>query len=133
MTQNNSLAIRPEYFDETSLLESLFNNFPSFSSSLSSSTFPSSGRRSGLICSPFRTEEGMAVTDVEVPGVDPKDIKVHVEGRSLTVETPKGRAYMTLGQRLNGDEVTASLKHGLLTIRIPKREARVIQVEVHEE
>ena len=78
-------------------------------------------------------EDEAAVAEVEVPGVLPEDVKVRIEGRSLTVETPRGNAFFTLGQRIDADHTIASLKHGLLTIRIPKREARVVEVKVSEE
>ena len=79
------------------------------------------------------SEENSAVAEIEVPGVDPSEVKVQIEGRSLSVETPRGNAYITIGQRLAPDDAVASLKHGLLTIRIPKRDARVVKVQVSEE
>lgn len=74
-----------------------------------------------------------AVIEVEVPGVTPDSIKVKVEGRSVSVETPKGNCFVTLGQRLDTDGATAILKYGLLTIRIPKRDAKIVEVFVSEE
>jgi HSP20 family molecular chaperone IbpA len=79
------------------------------------------------------SEDHAAVAEIEVPGVDPNELKVRIEGRSLSVETPRGNAYVTIGQRLSPDDATASLKHGLLTIRIPKRDARIVEVKVFEE
>ena len=79
------------------------------------------------------SEDNAAVAEIEVPGVEPDDVKVRIEGRSLSVETPRGNAYVTIGQRLSADDATASLKHGLLTIRIPKRDARIVEVKVSEE
>jgi HSP20 family molecular chaperone IbpA len=79
------------------------------------------------------SEDDAAVAEVEVPGVLPEDVKVRIEGRSLTVETPRGNAFFTLGQRIDADHTTANLRHGLLTIRIPKRDARVVEVKVSEE
>jgi len=79
------------------------------------------------------SEENSAVAEIEVPGVDPSEVKVQIEGRSLSVETPRGNAYITIGQRLSPDDAVASLKHGLLTIRIPKRDARVVKIQVSEE
>lgn len=73
-----------------------------------------------------------AVIEIEVPGVEPSDIKVKIEGRSLSVETPKGSAYIPIGQRLDAEGTTANLKHGMLTIRIPKRDAKVVSITVHE-
>lgn len=79
------------------------------------------------------SEDHAAVAEIEVPGVKPEDVKVRIEGRSLSVETPRGNAYITIGQRLSPDEAAASLKHGLLTIRIPKRDAKIVEVQVSEE
>ncbi len=79
------------------------------------------------------SEDDAALAEVEVPGVTPSDVKVRIEGRSLSVETPRGNAFFTLGQRIDADHTTASLKHGLLTIRIPKRDARVVEVKISEE
>jgi HSP20 family molecular chaperone IbpA len=80
-----------------------------------------------------RTEDDAAIAEVEVPGVTPADVKVRSEGRSLTVETPRGSAYFTIGQRIDADNITADLKHGLLTIRIPKRDAKIVEVNVSVE
>ncbi len=79
------------------------------------------------------TEDDAAIAEVEVPGVAPADVKVRIEGRSLTVETPRGSAYFTIGQRIDAEHTTADLKHGLLTLRIPKRDAKVVEVNVHIE
>ena len=79
------------------------------------------------------TEDDAAIAEVEVPGVSPSDVKVRIEGRSLTVETPRGSAYFTIGQRIDAEHTTADLKHGLLTLRIPKRDAKVVEVNVHFE
>ena len=78
------------------------------------------------------SEDLAAVAEIEVPGVEPSDLKVRIEGRSLSVETTRGNAYITIGQRLSPDDATASLKHGLLTIRIPKRDAKIVDVVVSE-
>lgn len=77
-------------------------------------------------------EDNFAVVEVEVPGVSPGDIKVKVEGRSISVETPKGNCFVTIGQRLDTEGTTATLKYGLLTIRIPKRDAKIVEVSVSE-
>lgn len=79
------------------------------------------------------SEDHAAVAEIEVPGVEPSDVKVKIEGRSLSVETPRGNCYVTIGQRLSPDDATASIKHGLLTIRIPKRDARIVEIKVFED
>lgn len=70
------------------------------------------------------------VAEVEVPGCSPSDVKVTVEGRALHVQTPRGNAYFTVGARIDMDHVEASIRHGLLTLRVPKREAKTVKVVV---
>ncbi len=81
----------------------------------------------------MKSEDDAVVAEVEVPGVAPEDVKVRVEGRALLVETPRGNAYFTVGSRVDSENVTAAVKHGLLTLRVPKREARKVEVVVEVE
>jgi HSP20 family molecular chaperone IbpA len=81
----------------------------------------------------IRSEDDAVVAEVEVPGVDPKDVVVRVEGRAVHVETPRGNTYFTIGSRVDVDHVTASIRHGLLSLRVPKREARTVEVKVEVE
>lgn len=74
-----------------------------------------------------------ATLEIEVPGIPPSDVKVKIEGRSLMVETPKGNTFVTLDQKLDTDRATATLKHGLLTINIPKKETRTLEIAVSED
>lgn len=88
----------------------------------------------------------------EVPGVDPAAITIGVEGRTLTItaersaEPRENGAYQLrertygsfshafrLSDDLDAEAVTAEAKHGVLTVRIPKRPAakpRQIEVKV---
>ena len=81
----------------------------------------------------IKSEDDAVVAEVEVPGVDPADVKVRVEGRAVHVETPRGNAYFTIGSRVDSEHVTASIRHGLLSLRVPKREARTVEVQVEVE
>lgn len=81
----------------------------------------------------IKPEEDAVIAEVEVPGVDPADVKVRVEGRAILVESPRGNAYFTIGSRVDIDNVAASIKHGLLRLRVPKREARKVDVTVDVE
>jgi HSP20 family molecular chaperone IbpA len=109
----------------------LFSDFENVFNQLAAQQSPVS-RNTVLNCQ-VKSEDNTALIEVEVPGVDPDSVKVRIEGRSLSVETPKGNAYVTIGQRLDADNATANLKHGLLTIRIPKRDAKIVEVVVHED
>jgi HSP20 family molecular chaperone IbpA len=119
---NLTLFDRSPLFEEfNTLLNSTQNPFVQTSNARASLNFR------------IASEDDAAIAEVEVPGVTPEDVKVRIEGRSLTVETPRGNAFFTLGQRIDADHTVASIKHGLLTIRIPKRDARVVEVKISEE
>ena len=81
----------------------------------------------------IKPSEDAVTAEVEVPGCAPADVKVTCEGRAIHVETPRGNAYFTVGARIDMDHVTASIRHGLLTLRVPKREARKVEVHVSGE
>ena len=74
--------------------------------------------------------EDAVTAEVEVPGCAPEDVKVNCEGRAIHVVTPRGNAYFTVGARIDMDNIEASIRHGLLTLRVPKREARKVEVKV---
>ncbi len=109
-------------------------SFPSSIDRVMDSLFdiPIDNSRRGGLNYQINTEDDAVVAEVEVPGVDPKDVKVKVEGRAIHVETPRGNAYFTIGSRVDQDQVTASTKHGLLSLRVPKREAKTVEVVVEE-
>ena len=75
-------------------------------------------------------DENSVYAEVEVPGIDPKGISVEVEGKAVHIKTPKGSAYFTIGERLNSEDAVATLKHGMLTVRVPTKEARKVEVRV---
>lgn len=81
----------------------------------------------------IHAEDDAAIAEVEVPGVEPSEIKIRIEGRSLSVDTPRGSAYFTIGQRIDAEGTTAEVKNGLLTLRIPKRDAKVVEVTVKQD
>lgn len=86
----------------------------------------------------------------ELPGVEPSAIGINVEGRTLTIKAERTtekrengayqvreRAYgsfshaFQLSDDLDAEAISAEAKHGVLTLRIPKRaEAKPRQIEV---
>ena len=78
----------------------------------------------------IKSEEDAVIAEVEVPGCGPEDVKVNCEGRAIQVETPRGNTYFTVGARIDMDHIEASIQHGLLTLRVPKREAKRVEVKV---
>jgi HSP20 family molecular chaperone IbpA len=90
-------------------------------------------RRTSGLSYEIKPGEDAVMAEVEVPGVDPKDVKVNVEGRAIHVVTPRGNAYFTVGARIDMDNIEASIRHGLLTLRVPKREAKKVEVTVRNE
>ena len=93
------------------------------------STSTYSNRTSGLNYE-IKPGEDAVAAEVEVPGCSPTDVKVTCEGRAIHVTTPRGNAYFTVGARIDMDHIEASIRHGLLTLRVPKREARKVEVKV---
>ena len=81
----------------------------------------------------IKSENDAVIAEVEVPGCGPKDVKVNCEGRAIQVDTPRGNAYFTVGARIDMDNIEASIQHGLLTLRVPKREAKRVEVKVLEQ
>lgn len=81
----------------------------------------------------IKSDDDNVYAEVEVPGVNPKDVIVRVEGRAIHVETPRGSSYFTVGSRVDSDNVRASVKHGLLTLIIPKRQAKTVAVVVEDD
>ena len=94
---------------------------------------PENARQQRGLSYQIKSEEGAVVAEVEVPGVAPADVKIRVEGRAVHVETPRGNAYFTIGSRVDIDHVTATIRHGLLSLRVPKREAKIVEVVVEVE
>lgn len=88
----------------------------------------------------------------DMPGVPKERLQVHVEGDTLTIEgevvlqvaedmepthvelaVPRFRRAFTLSKELDADRVSAEVEHGVLKLRIPKKEhaqPRRIEVKV---
>jgi HSP20 family protein len=98
-------------------------------------------------------DENEAVVSVEIPGVDPKDVKLSVEENILTIdgerkaetfgesdiqvrrERPTGRftRSLRLPFEVEADKIIARYENGLLNVRLPRREAtkpRKIEIAV---
>jgi HSP20 family protein len=91
------------------------------------------------------------VARLEVPGVSPEQINIESHGRTLTISgkrevvTPEGGSFhrrereagafsrsLQLPDDLDPARAAASCKHGILTVRIPKREeAKPRQITVN--
>ena len=88
-----------------------------------------------------QSDEGLRLT-LDVPGVDPKDVKISLEHRVLTIRGEKQRQSaekgeqgfryersfgafertFTLPDTLEADKVKASYENGVLTVFLPKAE-----------
>ena len=100
-------------------------------------------------------EEGHIVVKAEMPGISKKDLDISIEGDMLTIKAEKKEEkeegekgttdytrerrfgqyirYMTLPKQIDADNITATLKKGLLEIRMPKAEkpkAKQIEIKV---
>lgn len=121
---------------------------------------PSSGNRVGeqihqLTYSPrFDIWEGddELVLYGDLPGVEPADLDIQFENRQLTIygkvcRRCEGARHLTseygvgdfqrsftIGESINGDQISAELRHGVLTLHLPKSdEAKPRRIEVKAE
>jgi len=99
--------------------------------------------------------DGEVVVELEVPGLERKDIKITVEENVLKISgekklerDQKGKNYyiyercagkferaLRLPDYVDVEKIKAEYKNGVLTVRLPKKEERkkkVIEVEVQE-
>lgn len=97
-------------------------------------------------------EDKQYLVKVDIPGVDPKDIEIGVDGNILTIrgekesehkenkgnfvryERSKGSFYrsITLPSLINTDKISAKSKNGVLVLTVPKTEkgtGRKIKIE----
>ncbi|MBD3670048.1 MAG: Hsp20/alpha crystallin family protein [Gammaproteobacteria bacterium] len=90
----------------------------------------------------IKEDEDAFVIHADIPGVDPKDIDVHMENGMLTirgerrseseeerqgfkrVERVRGNFYrrFSLPDTADADKISAKSQHGVLEVRIPKQE-----------
>ena len=100
-------------------------------------------------------EEGNLVIKAEMPGISKKDLDISLENDILTIKAEKKEEkeegekgttsytrerrfgkyerYLTLPTRVDPENITATLKKGLLEIRMPKAEepkAKQIEIKV---
>lgn len=75
-------------------------------------------------------EQGL-ILEAEVPGIGPEALDVSVDGNILTIKGERSQTdgtklpferIFTIPTRLQAENMTATIKHGLLTVNIPKRE-----------
>ena len=117
-----------------------------FRSFFSDSALPTRGDSQFSV---HRDADGVSLT-AELPGIEPAAIKIDVDGRTLTISGKREHAERRegvyrlrerrsgdfsssfhLNATLDQDAVTADYRHGVLTVRIPKRaEAKPRQVTV---
>jgi HSP20 family protein len=108
-----------------------------------------SGRGGFPMMNVFTDREG-AVLRLEAPGVAPEDLKIECHGRTLTVsgkrdwKAPSEGAFhrrerdmgefsrsIQLPEEYDLERAEASYKHGMLTVRVPKKaEAKPRQITV---
>jgi HSP20 family protein len=100
-------------------------------------------------------EDKELVVKAEMPGIKKKDLDIKLDGDVLTIKAEKSEEkkegeegtthyyrersfgqyvrYMTLPSRVDAEKITATLKKGLLEIRMPKAEGpdtRQIEIKV---
>jgi HSP20 family protein len=137
-----------QYQDPFSLFDSLFERMQRdfFGTSLFNALLPSrgeTGQGGGSVRVPrvqMRDTGNAIELTAELPGIDPDDLRVELEGDVLTIsgesqseqETDGGRTeryssfYRQLGlpENVDPDQCESSYKHGVLSLKFPKRQQR---------
>jgi HSP20 family protein len=95
---------------------------------LTARVFESTGRSSGCRLDAYRIDDNFFV-DIDLPGVDPADVDITVEGQVLTLraerrhtaERPAGPVsrQVFLADSLDTDRLDARYENGVLILRIP--------------
>jgi len=80
-------------------------------------------------------ENGDTRISAEIPGVKPEDVRVSVEGSTLSIEGQKaGHSFkrsFSLPATVDGEGIKATYQHGVLTVTLPKAErAKARQIPV---
>ena len=96
---------------------------------LTARVFESTGRSTGCRLDAYRIDDNFFV-DIDLPGVDPADVDITVEGKVLTLRAERKRAgtpsgpvsrQVFLADSLDTDQLDARYENGVLILRIPVR------------
>ena len=72
------------------------------------------------------------VLNVEVPGVDPDTIEMEAHSDSITITCDRGELTYPVEAALDLSKVEVSVRWGMLEIRFPFRQARVVKIKIGE-
>jgi HSP20 family protein len=94
----------------------------------------------------YSTKDGELIVRFDLPGVDPKDVDVSLEGDTLTLtgerkSTHEGKAYremrygrfertLTVPEGVDPAKVQASYTNGVLEIRLPVPTSRKVPIQI---
>lgn len=74
----------------------------------------------------IREDQEQYVVSTDLPGVDPNEIEVTVENGMLTIRGERGdrrfHRRFVLPDSVDAERISASGRHGVLTVTIPKHE-----------
>lgn len=81
----------------------------------------------------FENDREILIT-ADLPGAQKEDVKLDYEGGLLKLEAKAGaRTYKRVFEtkvELDAERITAEMKYGVLTLRLPKREPRARQIPI---
>jgi HSP20 family protein len=133
----------------------LFEDFFSTGRSLMKDFWGNGHDRASMFPVDVRETEDKVIVDAELPGVDPKDVQIKVEGTVLVITAERKhekeekakdfhrveRSYGRFQRQIelpwgtDPEKVEATYKNGVLTVEIAKREEakpKTIQVKIKE-
>lgn len=82
----------------------------------------------------FRIDENQdLVFTMPIPGVSKEDVSISAipEDRMLMIQTPNHTIRRTISTDYSLDDVYASVKNGLLELKIPQRKKDTLEIQVH--
>lgn len=77
-------------------------------------------------------EDEEMVIKVEIPGVDPSKVLVHCDASILYVDCERGTMTLPIEASLDTNDIKADIHWGLLTLRVPRRAARAVKINILE-
>jgi len=133
--------VRWNPFGEMSLLQNQMNRL--FDTALQGWPGDSNGTTTWIPAADIYESENELVVNLDLPGVDPKTVDVHVENSVLTIRGERSfdekqnkenfhrveRSYgpfarsFTLSRPVDSDKISANYKAGVLSITLPKAES----------
>ena len=107
----------------------MYKNIFDLFDDLDNTFFPSfySARKELFSIPRFRKEGSNLTLSLEVPGYGPEDVDVQVHENQLNISWDKNKFNITIPKDVVIEELSATVKNGLLTVTVPQKEAKQLE------